>query len=447
MFKKERCLNHRMDDKVKKSLKYSIIDGAFYSAMVGFGESFFSAFAVFLQASNLQLGILGSMPQTLGSIVQLLSNRFIALFKSRKTFILYGVLLQALMFIPISLVYLFGELRIYHLIFFVCLYWIFGLILDPAWNSWMGDLVDEKKRGRYFGRRNRIAGSVTLIAFFLAGMILQYSSVNKYIGFVIIFMIALISRLLSWVYLSKQYHPRYRFSKAAQFSFMDFVKRARETNFGHFVLFMSAMNFFVFLSAPFFTAYMLYDLEFSYLTFTLINCTSLLVKILVMPLWGKASDRFGRKKVLTLAGFLMPLTPLLWLFSSSLWYLLAIQVYAGFVWAGFEIAAFNYIFDTVQPSKRARCVAYYNVVNGSMIFIGGIAGGLIASLPAVLLSSYYMIFLISGLGRYCVSLLFLHKLEEPRTVRPISYHRLFYNVAITMPTQGVMHEIALFKKR
>src|SRR3989344_470116 len=98
----------------------------------------------------------------------------------------------------------------------------------------------------------------------------------------------------------------------------------------------------------------------------------------------------------------------------------------------------NYIFDTVQPSKRARCVAYYNVVNGSMIFIGGIAGGLIASLPAVLLSSYYMIFLISGLGRYCVSLLFLHKLEEPRTVRPISYHRLFYNVAITMPTQGVM---------
>ena len=56
------------EEKVRKSLRYSITDGAFYSAMVGFGESFFSVFAVFMKASNLHPGLLGALPQTIGSI-------------------------------------------------------------------------------------------------------------------------------------------------------------------------------------------------------------------------------------------------------------------------------------------------------------------------------------------------------------------------------------------
>ena len=72
-----------VEKKIKKSLLYSVFDGSFHSAMVGFGESFFSAFAVFLKASTTQIGLLGSLPQTLGSLSQLLSSYFIRLFKSR----------------------------------------------------------------------------------------------------------------------------------------------------------------------------------------------------------------------------------------------------------------------------------------------------------------------------------------------------------------------------
>ena len=34
------------DEKIRKSLKYSILDGAFSASMIGFGESFFTAYAV-----------------------------------------------------------------------------------------------------------------------------------------------------------------------------------------------------------------------------------------------------------------------------------------------------------------------------------------------------------------------------------------------------------------
>src|SRR3989338_5364262 len=90
--------------KIQKSLTYSILDGAFWSAMVGFGESFFAAFAAFFKASNFQMGLIGSLPQSMGSLSQLLSNRFQRLFLSRQSFILAGVFLQAMMYIPIALV-------------------------------------------------------------------------------------------------------------------------------------------------------------------------------------------------------------------------------------------------------------------------------------------------------------------------------------------------------
>jgi hypothetical protein len=54
-------------DIIRKSLKYSVTDGGFHAAMLGCGESFFVAFAVFLKASNIQIGLLGSLPLLIGS--------------------------------------------------------------------------------------------------------------------------------------------------------------------------------------------------------------------------------------------------------------------------------------------------------------------------------------------------------------------------------------------
>jgi len=136
---------------IEKSLLYSILDRTFYSAMVGFGESFFSAFAIFLKANDLHLGLLTSLPRVLGSLSQLYSNRLLGLFRSRKNLICFSVLLQGLMYIPITLAFFFGTYKVIHLIIFVCLYSILGMILDLSWNSWMGDLVEESRRGTYFG--------------------------------------------------------------------------------------------------------------------------------------------------------------------------------------------------------------------------------------------------------------------------------------------------------
>lgn len=435
--------------RIKKSLRYSVIDGTFAAAMIGFGESFFAVFAVFLRANNIQLGLLSSLPLLFGSLSQLLSNRLIKLFRSRKTLVVIAALIQGLMYIPIALVFFFGTLSVFLLIFFACLYWVFGMILSPAWNSWMGDLVDERKRGAYFGRRSKITGFSTFISFLIAGYILQRfgeRAATQYIGFVTIFFLALISRIVSFIYLTKKYEPEYKTAHEAEFSFLEFIKQARFRNFGQFVLYLSFMNASVYLSAPFFTPYMLRDLKLDYLAFTVIHAVAIIVKLFMIPVWGRAADRYGTKRVLGLTGFLMPLTPVLWLFSGEFFYLIIIQVFAGFIWAGFEISSFNFIFDTTSPQKRATAIAYYNVINGVGIFLGAVAGGLIVKYNSVFWSKYLFVFLLSCLLRYIASFIFLPRLREVRPVEHIPYPRLFFKIISTMPTAGLVYSLIPFRK-
>ncbi|MBI4448273.1 MFS transporter [Candidatus Woesearchaeota archaeon] len=433
-----------VNEKVKKSLNYSIIDGAFYSAMVGFGESFFSAFGVFLKATNLQLGLLGSLPQTLGSLSQLYSNRLLKLFKSRKKLVCWGAFIEALIYIPIILAFFFGKFKVPYLIFFVCLYWIFGAIIGPAWSSWMGDLVNEKERGSYFGRRNRIAGFIAFVSFLIAGYILQRFSngtTSEYIGFAIIFVVALIARVASSVYLTKKYEPKYSVKVQPKFHIIDFLKKNKLRNYGLFVVYLALMNFAVFLAGPFFAAYMLYDLKFDYKTFTLVLAASRIVKFISMPLWGRISDTNGTKKVLTVTGFLLPFIPLLWLFSTNPVYLIIVEGYSGFIWAGFELATFNFLLDSTTPEKRATFIAYSSVLSGIAILFGGVIGSLIVKYNHVFWSKYLLVFLVSFALRYIFTVIFIPKLKEVRKVEKISYGELLVKMFKTMPAGGLMYSI------
>jgi MFS family permease len=428
--------NRRKDYRVRKSLRYSIFDGAFAASMIGFGESFFVAFGLFLKATTLQVGLLSSLPQALGSMLQFFSNGLIRTFGSRKRLVVTAALLQGLMYVPVALVFFLGEFRVRHLILFACLYWAFGMILGPAWNSWMGDLVSEDRRGAYFGRRSKI--------------ILQQhgGSIEKqYTGFVLIFLLALASRMISVLFLSKKYEPTYEVPREAEFGFLEFLRQARFRNYGLFVLYLGLMNFAVFMSAPFFTPYMLQDLRLSYLTFTMVNAAAIIVKMLSMPVWGLAADRFGARRVLSLTGFLMPLVPVLWLLSGDVAWLMTIQAYAGFIWGGFEIASFSFIFDTTTPQKRATCVAYYNMINGLALISGALLGSAIARMNAVFWSKYLLVFLVSGLLRIVASLFFLPRLREVRSVETIGYSRLFLKVVTSMPTMGLVYGLIPFRKK
>ena len=444
-------IDRRKDLRVRKSLRYSISEGAFAAAMVGFGESFFLPYALLLKASTLQVGLISALPQAVGSLLQFFSNTLIAKFHSRKRFVMSGALLQSLMYVPVGLAFFFGEGRVWHLLLLVCLYFGFGMMVNPAWNSWMGDLVVENRRGAYFGRRSKVTSTAAFISLLGAGFLLREfqggGSGRQYEGFVLIFLLALASRVISILFLNRQFEPRYRVSPGLEPGFLELLKRNEFANYRSFVLYLGLMNFAVFISGPFFTPYMLKDLGMDYLTFTLVNGVSILIKVLALPVWGRAVDRFGARRVMSLAGYLMPIVPVLWLFSGSVSWLIGVQIYSGFIWAAFEIATVGFIFDITTPEKRVTGMAYYNMFNGLALISGALLGSLIVRLNVFFDSPYLLAFLASGLLRLGASLLFLPRLTEVRPVEEIGYRTLFFKVVFSVPTISLLYELIPFQRR
>ena len=66
-------INYAKDQETNKSLQHSLRDAVAYSVMTGSGETYLSAFAVFLKATTAQIGLLASLPPLIGSFAQLLS--------------------------------------------------------------------------------------------------------------------------------------------------------------------------------------------------------------------------------------------------------------------------------------------------------------------------------------------------------------------------------------
>src|SRR3954468_11081485 len=102
-----------------------------------------------------------------------------------------------------------------------------------------------------------------------------------------------------------------------------------------------------------------------------------LMSMISAPLWGRISDRIGRRPVL-MASMLAAAFAYLWLgFASELWMLFAARAFAG-VCAGNIAAAQAYIADVTPPEKRAKGMGMIGAAFGLGFIIGPVLGGVIA---------------------------------------------------------------------
>jgi len=420
---------------IKKSLRMSFWDGVFAASMLGLTVEYFTPYALVLKATVSQVGILTALPSLAGSFCQLKSADIAECVGSRKKMVYVFVFLQALMLLPVILIpYLFKNRAAVALIIFATLFNIAGSFALPVWQSIMSEHLPNNKRGRYFGWRNKQLGLVAIISLFSAGMVLQFLKNNILLGFLIIFSIACFCRFISAFFLTRMYEPRQYFGKESYFSFWDFLKRARESNFAKFVIFNSFFIFSVYLAAPFFSVLMLRDLKFNYATYTILITTVSIATIFTIGRWGRSADKIGNMKVLRVSSLLIASLPFWWILNQNPFYLLFAQILSGIAWAGFNLCSLNFIYDAVTPAKRIRCIAYFSFFNGIAICLGSLVGGFLASrLPVIFEYKLFSLFFIAGVARLIVALTMPRRIKEVRPVEKISSKDLFLRIVGLRP--------------
>jgi MFS family permease len=408
----------------KKARDMSIKEGAFSTVRQSLCDTYVTPFAVAINSSNVVIGLLTSISGLLGPISQWFSSRLIEN-HSRKKIVVASLLYECLMWIPImATAFLFYKgiitslLPLCFLLLF-SMYVVIANVAGPAWFSWVGDLVDDAYRGKWFAKRNFILGIVGLVSTLLAAFFLDFFKSRNMImfGFITLFFLGMTARLIAREYFKRSYEPKLVLEQSYYFSFWDFVKKAPFNNFGRYTIFRAVINFSVAIAGPFFAVYMLRDLQFSYVTFTLVTISQAFFGLMVMKKWGRFADKYGNYTVMKLTLIFISIYPLLWLVPSPpLWYLLfGTELVGGIAWAGFNLAGSNYIFDCVTPPRRGIAVSYFNMLNGIGVFLGaGLGAILVGTLDITFMNILLFVFVVSGVARLVGGLVLIPHIREVR---------------------------------
>jgi MFS family permease len=414
------------DPDVDRALRHSIRDGVAFSVQVGAGETYFSAFALFLRATAPQVALLSTLPPLLGSLAQLFSA-WVGRFVGRRRLVLIGCTLQTLLWLPILLVpLLFGQPVVALLVFLVFYHSALNLSA-PQWTSIMRDLVSERRRGRYFGHRTRLTTITTFVSLVAAGLILDTfdKSGRTYVGFAIVFLFAFLARAVSVYHLTYLHEPETG-TPPPDLHVSHWWRSLVDTGAVRFSTYFALMNAAVGISAPFFAVYMLRDLELSYLSYMILTGTSVFTQFLTLAMWGRIADIYGNRLILMVTSMSLPVVPLLWLVSDQFWYLMICQAVSGFSWSGFTLASGNLLYELVPRSRRAAYVAFHNVGNAGGVFAGAMLGAaLVLVLPtrgvlvsdSGLQSNLLYLFALSGLLRAVIAAVLARRVRDIRKPR------------------------------
>ncbi len=439
------------DPLVDSALRHSVRDGMAYSVQVGAGETYFSAFALFLRATAPQVALISTLPPLLGSLAQIFSA-WSGTFVGRRRLIVWACALQALLWLPILLVpVLSPSYAVAALLLLLVLYHGANHLSAPQWTSIMRDLVSERRRGRYFGHRTRLTTIATFASLVVCGVLLHEldTAGRTYFGFVLIFLIAFVARAVSVYHLTFLHEPPVH-GPVPDMHIEHWWRSLRSTGAIGFSTYVALMNAAVGLSSPFFTVYMLRDLQLSYLEFTVLSGTSVFVQFLMLGTWGRIADVYGNRLVLIVTSISLPIVPAVWILSDNFWALLAFQALSGLSWSGFTLATGNLLYEVVPRSRRAAYVAFHNVGTAAAVFAGAMLGAALEQWlpPGVVLldeprtsSSLLYLFVISGALRGLTALFLGRRVRELRKPRKeITPHALVMRITGFNAALGVIYD-------
>lgn len=436
------------ENKVKKSLEASTTEGMFNASSTSITTTFITPFALELGASNSDIGLLSAVQNFFNTISMLPGAKLTEKMPRKQIWMISQLTAKMFFWVPIMLLpFIQIDNKIGILLVMMALIAFFAGLRTPAWSSMMGDLVPLKIRGRYFGNRNMVTGIAGIAATLISGwMVVAY-------GFSIVFFLAVLLSALSIIFFVQMYEPPvkkvFHYKHSFEFNPRNWATVLRINKpLVLFTTYLFFMYFAVEIASPFYTVYMLRDLNIDYWWFSALTILGAAVRIISFRHWGRLEDKYGSRNILIVTGFFGCFTPFLWLFASNIPEIALIKIFDGFVWAGFDLIVFNYLLDITPANKRPQYVANHSFFVGLGVTMGDLVGAYLAftldtgRTAFLLWSGLQLIFLISFVLRIFV-LALLAKVKEAdtsnRDVFPVRY--VFWHAMAVEPAHGIKHAL------
>jgi MFS family permease len=102
-----------------------------------------------------------------------------------------------------------------------------------------------------------------------------------------------------------------------------------------------------------------------------------IAQIASAPVWGRVSDRYGRRPALLIGLLASAVAYVVFGLADTLWLLVASRLVQG-AGGGTTAVAQAYVADTIEPSQRAKALGWLSSATGAALAIGPLIGSLAA---------------------------------------------------------------------
>lgn len=380
-----------------------LLDGVWWSVMVGLGESWFPAFALALGLSSISSGWVSTLPVLLGAALQLATPAGLRRVGSARRWVVGCALVQAASLVPLAWLAVAQRSPAWLLFGLLALYWAAAQSANVAWTPWVGTLVPQRLRGAYFGARNRALQLSMLLAVLAAGWLLhereQLSGRALALPFAWLFAAAAIARLASAQQLAAQGEPVAPPRDATPLALANLARLVLGRRDGRLLAAFFALQLAISIALPFTHPYLLRELGQSYPRYTALVAAAYLGKGMVGPWMGAWAARRGAGGTFAWIALALAVHSALWLVSADFGWLLLLQWCGGALIGAWELALFLRLFEVVELRDRAAFTSLYGLANAAAVALGSLLGGLLLSLGGAPAAGYALVFAASACAR------------------------------------------------
>lgn len=375
---------------LEAGLRRIVYEGAYSSATAALTSGvILTAYALYLGASNLMVGVLASGP-FLGQLLQAPAILLVERLRARKAIsVLSSVIGRSMLALMAVAAFLPQPVAIAAVIvgqFVLCGN---GAIGSCAWNAWMRDLAPQERLGDVFSRRTTYTTSVTLVVGLAAALLLDRTPAGsdaRAWAFAGLYTLGCVTGLLSAVVVSRIPEPCMPQRAPEALNLLGLLREPfSDPNFRRLVAFLSSWQFAINLATPFFTVFIVRQLGFDMTFVMVLNVVSQITNLAALRSWGLLSDRFAHKSVLAVAAPTYILCIVAMIAASEIGrgplgiaYLVALHALMGAAVGGVTLATTNI---ALKLSPKGSATAYVATSALTSSFAAGIApilGGLFA---------------------------------------------------------------------
>lgn len=411
---------HSKEKLTKYNIKINIVNGIAAIIAMNLVNPYFVKFAERIGANDYQIAALSSLPALVSVFAFIPGAILIESFKNKKAITGAFLFSHKVFYLLLALIPFVN--KAYQPWLFVILVGLMnfpGSISAMAFQSSIGDVFDERTRGRAMGLRSRYSTIFGMIITFMSGQLLtripktDMGTIMLYqIFFVIAFFIAQ-GEVFSYLKFKGVKNTK----DETSIKYIDSLKDTLRSLPKHrnFLLFTGCSLIFHFgwqMGWPLYSIYTIKYLHANEVWLSAIAIASSISSIATYTLWAKFADKKGNAFALSVATGGMAITPFLYALSNSLLALVLFNVIIGVSVAGTVLILFNILLEVTPEKNRTIYLGIYSTLLNISATVSPMIGVAIMNRYSI-----YLALVVVGIFRFSGSIAFYIRSKAVRKIK------------------------------